>query len=158
MPFEWSEAHVLGVAALDDEHRRLMALLHRSVGALFGPTAALERSSLVDRMVQALSDHCAWEEALMAEMGYPGLYDHANDHARAIVGASMFRRYIDTNSGRGVALDIAFLEDAFLEHVCSADAGLARFIKARTEVMPTAAAVPTVPLVAMGPGNAVFSS
>ncbi len=72
----WTEEMSVGVAELDDDHRRLIAMLATVDG---GPGGGDPLAPLHD-LVEYCRGHFAREEAYMATIGYPGLAAHQRQH------------------------------------------------------------------------------
>jgi hemerythrin len=75
----WTEDLSVGVEALDEDHRRLFAMVNRLFDALDGGDGDL-LGPLFDALVDYTRDHFAREEALMAARHYPALAAHRAEH------------------------------------------------------------------------------
>jgi hemerythrin len=72
---EWTEEMSVGVAALDDDHRALIALIHR----LDRPD--VDVIGMFHKLVAYVDDHFEREEAHLAAIGYSGIETHRGQHA-----------------------------------------------------------------------------
>lgn len=77
----WVDACSLDIPRLDDAHRRLLVHVQEAIDAL-----QHERRPEAARAIDALSEearhHFHDEELLMRETGYPGYYNHCEQHRR----------------------------------------------------------------------------
>jgi hemerythrin-like metal-binding protein len=128
----WSEKLATGIAAIDSQHRALLA----DVGALGRAADAGEPDRTVEllRSVEGLiSLHFATEEQFMRSAGYPGLAGHGAVH-REFVGAYLQRRSEVVASGLPAAgvVELADWLSAWVHaHVRSADTEMAAFLRSR---------------------------
>jgi len=80
--FEWDDGYSVCVERLDEDHKRLFALLNKVNDAC---TAIMQPESyplLVNELIDYLNTHFAVEEAYMTGIGYPDLESHACEHRR----------------------------------------------------------------------------
>lgn len=85
MHLEWRSMLEVGVAEMDDDHRRLIELLNRAQDASADDD---QRASL--SVLHELQDFVAWhfarEELLMARLRYGGSGAHRNEHGQLLEG------------------------------------------------------------------------
>lgn len=75
----WTEDMSVGVEELDDDHRRMIAILATLGSALDGGGGG-DPLAVLGEMVEYCRSHFVREEAYMAAIGYPGLVDHRRQH------------------------------------------------------------------------------
>ncbi len=76
----WTDKMSVGVGALDDDHKKLVAILndlHNGIAAGQG-TERLGR--VLDGLVRYTGSHFAHEEELFAQTGYPAAAQHIQEH------------------------------------------------------------------------------
>lgn len=78
---EWDEKFSVGVAAVDHEHRELIALVNEAHERLVRPGAA---EDLLGEIHARIAAHFALEERLMQEQRYDGYAEHKADHERLL--------------------------------------------------------------------------
>ncbi len=110
---DWSDSLSVGVPEIDAQHRTLL----ERAAALQAAVAAREPAIRVEELFAYLQDyasaHFDSEERVMREAGYPGLQEHAMEHAD-------FRRRLASlvphweSEGASTALTVALL--GFLDH------------------------------------------
>ncbi len=119
---DWTPDMSVGVAALDEDHKRLFAIFNELHHAMEVGRARQVFADILERLGAYTIEHFAREEALMATTGYPSLdlHRHAHDRARAEVVA-MQRRFAE-GSDPAVMIDtLAFLQDWLKTHVLETD-------------------------------------
>jgi hemerythrin len=76
----WSPQYSVGVGAIDEQHKRLILMLNRLIGAKEATTGSEVISDLITQMTQYAQEHFKTEEGLMAEFGFPLLDQHKQNH------------------------------------------------------------------------------
>lgn len=67
---------VLGHEGIDHDHARVAAAIER----LLSPSTAPEFTRRTNDLIEIWRDHCAYEESLMRESGYPDFESHKREH------------------------------------------------------------------------------
>jgi hemerythrin len=80
----WEDRYSVGVAAVDHEHRELIALINRLYGEASARGSKEAAVNFFGDLFKAISSHFALEERLMRERGYDQLIKHKNDHERLL--------------------------------------------------------------------------
>jgi hemerythrin len=80
----WEDRYSVGVAAVDHEHRELIALVNRLYGEASARGSKEAAVNFFGDLFKAISSHFALEERLMRERGYDQLIKHKNDHERLL--------------------------------------------------------------------------
>jgi hemerythrin-like metal-binding protein len=130
--FTWTEKMSVGVAVLDDDHKRLVALLndlHYGIAAGHG-TERL--GSVLDGLVEYTGTHFAREEEFFARTGYPASAEHIQEHR------TLTRLVLDIqaryNKGLFNALSLEvmdFLKNWLADHVQGSDKKYEAFLNAK---------------------------
>jgi len=94
----WREEFSVGNAAIDAQHRAILALLNE----YFECTDKVRIPTLFARFVSEIDRHFAFEEALMVRHAYPRLETHRQEHARIRAAVMEFAgaRWEDADAGR----------------------------------------------------------
>ncbi len=77
----WHASYESGHEFLDDQHHALFVLINAVLSAILEQRPRQEIEILIDRLIKDAAQHFEDEEALLAEIGYPGLAEHAFKHA-----------------------------------------------------------------------------
>ena len=88
--FQWDESYSVGVAALDNEHKHLLALSNAILQASAQATQQDVVRNLLAELQSASAAHFAKEEDLMRKTGYPAYQDHHAKHERLDAEMSRF--------------------------------------------------------------------
>jgi hemerythrin-like metal-binding protein len=128
---EWDDAMEVGDAAIDAEHRQLA----QAVNALYedivqGHSANQVKAALED--IAAHTDrHFRHEERIMRANGYPGLAEHARQHAELEASiADLLERFEAGESLYSLRV-VNFLADWLLIHIRTSDKALGLYLTAR---------------------------
>ena len=120
--FEWSEAHAVGVAVIDEQHQRLAEMINALGKAL---KSGAEREQLVvlfGELGSYAQMHFATEEALMDEFHVPEAEHHKGEHHRLIEDLLALSINMDS---RSMVLTMRHLQNWLFRHIDSADRPLA---------------------------------
>ncbi len=134
----WRDDMSVGDEALDQEHRRLFAMINELYEAIRPEAAADEAgealiASVLDRLVDYAREHFAREEARMAECGFPGLVSHRAEHVE--LAARVFdlrRRFLDGSLERPGPELLVLFKTWLASHVQVTDARYRPYIIAAT--------------------------
>ena len=76
----WSPKYSVGVGILDEQHKRVVLMLNRLIGAKETTTKSEVISDLIMQMTTYAQEHFKFEEDLLAEIGFPLLDQHKQSH------------------------------------------------------------------------------
>jgi len=130
---EWQDELLMGVPSIDAQHRELFSLLEE----LGDSITTGHGDELVERALEEILGyacvHFRDEEALMVEVGYPGITSQRAAHAEFASDATRITR--DWATGAGVAIEdlYEYLYTWVVQHVETMDLLLARFLAAERD-------------------------
>lgn len=81
---EWDEKFSVGVAAVDHEHRELIALVNETYDRLQRPDAGVTVPDFLGEIYARIYAHFALEENLMRARQYAHYREHKADHERLL--------------------------------------------------------------------------
>ena len=119
---EWSERFSVGVAALDDDHKRLISIIDKLFTAHRDGTLSAEVSPILEELITYTDEHFEHEEDLLRQHAYPGLREQELAHQRFVT--SVLKVRLDWNDGESEAsvLKLAGLLKGWLvEHIVGMD-------------------------------------
>ncbi len=126
----FNDVDSLGIALIDEQHRRFYEILGRLVAARGSGQGRQAVLLVLDDMVSYADEHFGTEESLMLEYGYPDYAAHRQLHAgfvRKIMTTHQdYRRGVD---GIDDAL-IAYLANWFTTHIRNEDPKYADLFRA----------------------------
>jgi hemerythrin len=119
--YEWQDSFSVGVKEMDDQHKKLIAILNHLHDAMKAGKAAKEIGLIIDEMVDYTKFHFGAEEKLMTEKNYIGLASQKGEHSSFIKKAQEFQNEI--NSGKmNVSLEVLnFLKEWLTHHILVID-------------------------------------
>ncbi|NBC34917.1 MAG: hypothetical protein GVY13_19780 [Alphaproteobacteria bacterium] len=125
---ELRTAPMLGHDGIDQDHARVAAAIDRLLSA----ASRSEFSRRTNDLIEIWRDHCAYEEALMQESGYPDFEAHRKEHRALSNELAMFL----LTSGRDGLNDrrvlFRYLWGWFEMHSDGQDSQLAAFLNRET--------------------------
>ena len=121
--FAWTESHSVGVEAIDDQHKRLLALADGLFEAIMDGKGHDVLLGVLQELREHAHCHFTYEEDLLREHGYPeeAIQAHAKEHAALTLQVDEF---IESASPESETLDIEvfdFLRDWTSEHLSRTD-------------------------------------
>lgn len=133
MPTEqlaWRDTWLLGIDALDADHREMVRLMNLVFACAEGagecePIALAER---LDAFMTHLRAHFAREEEFLRSIDYPGIYEHAREHALELAELVDLERSL--RASRVCAVEAEHVEAIkrwFFNHVIAQDHKFADF-------------------------------
>jgi hemerythrin len=131
---QWSPSLSVGVEEIDAQHRELFRRAYALVEALKAGRRA-EVGGLVEWLGQYAHEHFEAEEALMREVGYPGLAAHRDRHEEfRLQLRALVSEYERKGATPLVTLNLHnWLSDWLRLHVSSADVEIGRFVAGKRQ-------------------------
>ena len=134
---EWSDKLSVGVARIDSEHKRLLALLNELNWALEGGTGLGALSGVLDGLVYYASYHFTHEEDQFRRSDYPAYEAHRLQH-RALT-ARVKEIYADfQNGGEEAELPgevLEFLKNWLFHHIMELDREFGAYLNAHPDAL-----------------------
>ncbi|MBI3443966.1 MAG: hemerythrin family protein [Magnetospirillum sp.] len=132
MMIQWQTRYETGITDIDDDHRRLVALINDLDSALAqdGDMGLVGR--VIDALVEYADYHFSREEALMAEAGFDDLAGHVESHADfgqflgAMVGGCILNPSRET-----AARIIDYLQEWLVDHILVEDMKYVPLVRGR---------------------------
>ena len=76
----WSDKLSVGIAAIDDEHKKLVAMLNELFDGIQAGRAGDSLGKVLDGLIAYTAAHFKHEEDLFAKTGYPDAAAHKKEH------------------------------------------------------------------------------
>lgn len=126
----WTEAMGVGIAAIDEQHKKLIDLINSVELAM---KLGQGRKILGD-WLRALANYALFhfqaEEAYMLEVAYPQLEDHKGEHAGFVQKVLEFNdRFINHDALLTVEM-MHYLKNWTVEHILDSDGKIGQFVAA----------------------------
>jgi len=118
---QWTENLSVGVARMDDHHKKLVDLINQVFEAMSGDATATVDTVLSD-LLDYTRYHFGEEEKLLAACGYPDLEEHQGVH-RAMVKEvlDMRQRYLENPASVPASETLDFLSKWLMRHIIGKD-------------------------------------
>ena len=115
---QWSDALNTGVADIDEQHKRLVALFNTLKQAIIDRRGSQVCTEILDQLVDYTQVHFRFEEELMQASGY-SLYDsHKKLHDELLAQIHAYRQKLLSESG-SISFDLLRFMQAWLtKHIC----------------------------------------
>ena len=115
--YEWQEKMSVGIQEMDDQHKKLIAIINHLHEAMVLGQGKAEVGKILDEMLEYTKFHFTAEEKLMEKYNYLGLSAQKIEHNAFIKKTQTFQT--DFNSGKlALSLEIStFLKDWLNNHI-----------------------------------------
>lgn len=119
--FAWLPSFSVGEPRLDEEHRRLFALIGELDSSIKDPEACPDSGPLIAELSDFMATHFASEEALMRSLDYPELAAHEREHESLRRDLAAYRARLDCGDRNLLSELDGFLKDWALRHTLLID-------------------------------------
>jgi hemerythrin len=127
----WNEKMSVGVVAIDDEHKTLVALVNELFDAIQAGTADDELAHVLDELVAYTASHFRHEEELFERMAYPGGAEHKREHDDLTRQVLEIQAKVKAGVRGTLSLEVMnFLKNWLLNHMQSSDRRYASHLRA----------------------------
>jgi hemerythrin-like metal-binding protein len=131
---EWREEMSVGHPAIDDDHKRLIAIINDF------ERAAQERASIQTlhdtllRLQDYANEHFSREEAVQRDCQFPFYAEHKREHDQLLMQVTEFARIYFIKRTRPITAETIaamarFLHDWFADHTIRADLKMRRYVR-----------------------------
>ena len=118
----WTEDMSVGVRVLDDDHKRLVAMLNDLYDAIQNGRGKETMGRILNDLVQYTKVHFAREEKFFGETGYPGLAAHKKEHDALTGQVIDVQRKFTVGANAALSIDVLrFLRDWLTNHIQGTD-------------------------------------
>ena len=117
----WSDRYSVGIANIDREHQKLVAMVNQLYTAILSGEAPAVASKVLDGLAGYTMSHFANEEALMKRYNYPGYAQHKAEHDKLVDQVRQFQS--DLRAGKAkLSQDLmSFLQGWLIGHILGVD-------------------------------------
>ncbi|MEO5333689.1 MAG: bacteriohemerythrin [Magnetococcus sp. YQC-5] len=125
----WKHHLSVGVADVDDDHKKLIKMINRLFGATLSSQPGAVLQGVLDELTDYVVRHFAREEDYMLRLGFSDYQAHKEDHHRLIESVGVFTEQILS----GVAFNIKdqiehILRDWLVTHIQVYDKQMGQFL------------------------------
>jgi CRP/FNR family transcriptional regulator len=128
----WEPMYDIGVAAIDEQHRRLFDISNRLYDAWRQHHGRAALCRIVDELVAYTDYHFGEEERLMERTGYPGLEQHRRAHAELVALVRSYRTRLQTGTPGVEAQVLALVKTWLNVHVLEDDRDIGDHLRRTT--------------------------
>lgn len=132
----WNDSICCGDELIDSQHQSLLRIANELLAAILAGRPSMEISAMIARLLEDIRQHFHDEEAILEAGGFPGLEQHATEHANLLAkGIELAREFQASTLTIGDVFQFLAYEVVML-HMIDADRQYFPF------VTPTNGAVP----------------
>lgn len=127
----WRDSLCLGIADVDEDHKRLVGLLNRLHFMALAGDDSVAIGDVLDELVAHIIRHFRREEALMLRIGYPDREEHTRQHAEFRERLTGFQDSFEQGArGFDTSTFYDFLADWLIVHLTRDDLKLKPYVEA----------------------------
>ena len=124
----WSDDLLVKVPAIDDDHKRLFALMNEMLASTPLRAEAINRA--VEDLCRYTTFHFAREQEGMARSDYPDLETHTSEHGRLVLQLEHLIGRMMTAGPAAIDSELArFLQSCFTDHIMDWDMKYADYLR-----------------------------
>ncbi len=119
---EWNDKLSVGVAELDNDHKKLVAMLNDLYDSIKAGRGKDKVGSILDGLVAYTATHFAREERFFAQTKYPATAEHMKEHAHLTAQVVAVQKKYKEGATSVVSLEVMnFLKNWLLSHIQGTD-------------------------------------
>jgi hemerythrin len=127
----WEPAMSVGVAILDEDHRRIMKLINKLHDAMVQGQGRDVLGDIFHGLMVYISLHFEAEEDMFVLTDYPGLAEQRQQHKEMASKAASFKMNFEENRDSVMPMEVLyFLKDWWIDHIMNADRKYAAHLNA----------------------------
>jgi len=119
--FNWRDSYSVKVQAMDNQHKRLFALINELHGAMGQGHGKEVAGDILRRLIDYTVQHFYAEELLMQEHNYPGLATHRAEHQALTDKVIAFKKEFDAGRTYITPQLMTFLQQWLKNHIQTVD-------------------------------------
>ena len=123
----WNSKLDVGVAGIDQQHRKLVDILNRLNDAMQTGRGADVLGQVLDDLIKYTASHFAFEEGLMRKSAYPGYAAHKKEHDDLVKTAVDLQAKFKSGETRLSVDVLRFLRNWLTTHIQGTDRTLGVF-------------------------------
>lgn len=124
----WNDTYSVGVARIDDEHRKLIRLMNDLYAAIVNHTEGAVLAKVLDGLVVYTRFHFSNEEALLKRYAYPGLAQHRAEHDKLVAQVDQLQSGL-RDGKQALSMDtMTFLQGWLIRHILGTDKKYSRHL------------------------------
>lgn len=121
-PIVWTEAHLVGLKAIDDDHRKLVLLFNELLAACSAGVGGNIIERALDATIALTREHFAREERMLEATRYPRLEAHRREHRALLKQLLSFGAQLTGGAPMSVDPNVAgFLREWAIRHILGHD-------------------------------------
>lgn len=118
----WTPKLSVGVDVLDEDHKRLVALVNELFDAMHAGHGRDSLGRILEGLVQYTRIHFAREEKFFAQTGYPGAEPHRKEHADLTGQVLEIQRKYAAGASAVLSIEVMqFLKNWLVNHIQGSD-------------------------------------
>lgn len=127
--FQWKSTYELGFTLIDEQHKKLFAIMNNLYEARHNSTSNLIVASSINELINYTLYHFTSEEQLFAQYNYPYSEAHIIEHNDFIMKVNQLKNNEDLGDILLSLKTLDYLKDWTITHILGTDKQFADFVK-----------------------------
>lgn len=119
--FEWNDMFSVGVASIDQQHKKLIDYVNQLHDAMMEGKANDEVAPILDGLISYTATHFAHEEMYFDKFGYEETAEHKQLHQDLVAQVMDFKGKFDSGEVTLSSDLMEFLKDWLMNHIMQED-------------------------------------
>lgn len=124
----WDDSYSVGIAVLDEDHKRLLNLINQLQTAAHYKTSDKYEKEAFDALLDYTKNHFQREEELMEKYEFPGLDAHKQQHQAMIDEVSRLISAYQESPDVTIEKTIRYLQEWLIKHINGTDKEYSGFL------------------------------
>jgi len=126
---EWKDDYSVGIATIDDDHKKLLGLINQLQAAAHYKTDEEIVENVLNQLVEYTKYHFSREEEMMKKCDYPDFEDHKKQHDEMIQQVSHYINEYRVDKTRTIEDVAVYLKTWLVNHINGSDQKYTPFLK-----------------------------
>jgi hemerythrin len=129
--FDWKEEYSVGVPTIDEQHKKLIAIINRLHEAMLAGSASKVMDGIFAELLDYTVYHFSTEEKLFQQHQYPQTSVHTNKHIDLTKTAQQLQSDFASGKTRITLDTMNFLKDWLNDHILQVDKQAGAFLASK---------------------------
>lgn len=126
--FEWNDQLSVGVKEMDDQHKKLIAIINELHAAMAARRASEITTGIIKSLIDYTKTHFSQEERFLQGINYPSLAAQKTSHVRFVERINQFKADYEKNQSISAPEVMLFLKNWLTGHIQHDDKQYGKFV------------------------------
>jgi len=128
---DWSDEFSVGIASIDEQHKKLVNMINALHAALMRGEAATVLAKIFAGLLVYTDKHFKYEESLLEEHSWPGGFEHRTMHENLLSQVLELKTKFDAGNTMAGIQVMKFLKDWLTNHILKCDKSYSEYLRSK---------------------------